>query len=322
MRSVLGRLLHLPLLALGTSLLCFLFLEAAPGNYLTGIQAGTQMSAVSVRAVGEQFDLERPLPVRYGKWLGAVANGTWGTSFQYGRPVSELLWERAGNTLLLTGSALLLTWPVAVAAGVLVAASRSRWVRTIGGLAPALLLSLPDLLVALLLLSLAVRTGLFPTGGMTSIGFEKFTAADKLRDLAAHLLPPAACLALTAFPAVFLHARTAMADALEARFLQAARANGIPRRRLLFRYALPAAANALLSLFGLSLGSLLSSSLVVEVILGWPGLGSLLVDAIQARDAAVVVGATVVSAMAAAGGGLVGDMLLLGADPRIRTEAR
>jgi peptide/nickel transport system permease protein len=122
-------------------------------------------------------------------------------------------------------------------------------------------------------------------------------------------------------PVLVRYVRASVADALEAPFVRAARAHGIPERRVLYRHALPAAANPLVSLFGLSLAGLLSMSLLVEVVLSWPGLGPLLLEAILARDFYLVLGLVLASALLLVGGNLLADVLLLATDPRIRAGA-
>ena len=120
-------------------------------------------------------------------------------------------------------------------------------------------------------------------------------------------------------PALVRHIRASVAEAMDAPFALAARAQGIPRRRWLFRHILPAALNPLVTLFGLSLGTLLSASLLVEVLVGWPGLGPLFLEAIMARDLALVLGVVMSSAVILIAGNLIADLLLYRADPRIRT---
>ncbi len=126
-------------------------------------------------------------------------------------------------------------------------------------------------------------------------------------------------LTLGLLPVLIRHVRAAVAEAMGAPFAMAARAHGIAGRRLLVRHILPAALNPLISLFGFSLGTLLSASLLVEVIVGWPGLGPLFLDAIFARDYALVLGVVLVSTTFLIAGNLVADLLLYRADPRIRT---
>ena len=121
-------------------------------------------------------------------------------------------------------------------------------------------------------------------------------------------------------PALIRHIRAAMIEALESPFVRAARGHGVPRVRILFRYALPVAANPLISLAGLSVATLLSASLLVEMILSWPGLGALMVEAILARDVYVVIGVVMLSSMFLIAGNLFADLLLFASDPRIRVE--
>jgi peptide/nickel transport system permease protein len=121
-------------------------------------------------------------------------------------------------------------------------------------------------------------------------------------------------------PILARHVRSEMADCLDSPFALAARAQGIPRRRLLFHHILPVALNPLISLFGFSLGTLLSASLLVEILVGWPGLGPLFLEAIMARDFALVLGVVMSSAALLIAGNLVADLLLYRADPRIRAS--
>jgi peptide/nickel transport system permease protein len=187
--------------------------------------------------------------------------------------------------------------------------------------ATAVLLVIPDLVLALGLLILAVRSGWFPTGGMASVGFESFSPLQQVRDIASHLGLPVIALVVSALPILVRHVRAAVADVLEAPFLRAAASHGIPRKTLLYRYALRAAANPLISLFGFSVGALLSGSLLVEVVMSWPGLGPLLLEAILARDLYVVIGGVLFSTMFLVLGNFLADLLVYWADPRIRTSA-
>jgi peptide/nickel transport system permease protein len=169
-------------------------------------------------------------------------------------------------------------------------------------------------------LLLAVRSGLLPAGGMTSLQFREMSTWAESKDLAVHILLPAVCLIAGLLPVLLSHVRAAMADALESPFIAAARGYGIPHRRLLFRHALPAAANSLISLLGLSIGTLLSSSLVIEAIFGWPGLGQLFLEAILARDFYIVIGAGMLATIFLIAGNLLADALLYTCDPRIRAQ--
>jgi peptide/nickel transport system permease protein len=321
MRYLLRRTFHAVFLLFGVSLLTFLFSSLTPGNYFDEMRLNPQIAPETVAALRAQYQLDRPLPVRYVHWLNAVAHGELGFSFAYNSPVGPLLWVRARNTLLLTVTATLLAWMLALPLGVWSASRLGRAPDRVLSGATATLLVIPDLVLALGLLIFAVRTGWFPTGGLVSVGFESFSPLHKLRDLALHMTLPVITLVLSALPTLVRHVRASVAEVLEAPFLKAALGHGLPHRKLLYSYALRAAANPLISLFGFSIGTLLSGSLLIEVVMSWPGLGPLLLEAILARDLYVVVGAVLLSMLFLVAGNLVADALLYWADPRIRTTA-
>jgi peptide/nickel transport system permease protein len=320
MRYILRRILQTALLLFGASVLTFLFSALAPGNYFDEMRLNPQISSQTITSLRAQYQLDRPLPLRYAHWLNSALHGEMGFSFAYNTPVAPLLWARARNTLLLTLTATLIAWALALPLGIWSAASLGRWPDHVLSIATGSLLILPELVLALGLLILAVRTGWLPTGGLVSTGFESFTAANKFRDLLAHMALPVAALVLSSLPTLLRHVRAAVAEVLQAPFLRAAEGHGISQRKLLFGYALRAAANPLISLFGFSLGTLLSGSLIVEVVMSWPGLGPLLLEAVLARDVYVVIGGVLLSTLFLVAGNFLADLLLYLADPRIRTE--
>jgi peptide/nickel transport system permease protein len=320
MRYLLGRLGHAFFLLVGVSILAFLFTALAPGNYFDEMRLNPQIAPETVAALRTQYGLDRPLPLRYASWLNSLIHGEMGFSFAYNSPIAPLLVVRARNTLLLTIMATLLAWTIALPLGVWSAEHRGRLPDRLLSWGTAALLVIPDLALALGLLVLAVRSGWFPTGGMASVDFETLSPLSKVRDLTLHMILPVTALVLSALPLLVRHVRAAVGDVLNAPFLLAAVGHGIQRRTLLYRYALPAAANPLISLFGFSIGALLSGSLLIEVVMSWPGLGPLLLEAILARDLYLVVGGILFSTLFLVGGNLLADLLLYWADPRIRTE--
>jgi peptide/nickel transport system permease protein len=321
MRYFLRRLMQAAFLLIGVSILTFLFSTLAPGNYFDEMRLNPQISSQTVAALRAQYQLDRPLPVRYERWVNSLLHGQMGFSFAYNCSVAPLLWVRARNTLLLAVIATLITWALALPLGIWSAATLGRLPDRTLSWATAALLVIPDLALALGLLILAVRSGWFPTGGMVSVGFESLSPFQKFRDLTLHLELPVLALVLSTLPFLLRHVRAAVAEVLEAPFLRAAASHGIARRTLLYRYALRAAANPLISLFGFSVGALLSGSLLVEVVMSWPGLGPLLLEAILARDLYVVIGGVLCSTIFLLTGNFLADVLIYWADPRIRTRA-
>jgi peptide/nickel transport system permease protein len=318
MRYLLRRGAHTLWLLLAVSLLSFLLLELAPGDFATDMRLNPQISPASVQALRDHYGLDDPLPERYGRWLRSIVRGDFGFSCAYNIPAGSLLWPRAWNTLLLTVPATLLAWALAVPLGIRAAARRGGWIDRLSSGASSLLLAVPDLLVPLLLLAFAVRTGWFPTGGMLSSDSGATGSASYMRDVLRHALLPLCALTAAILPIVFRHVRSTMLEALDAPPVRAARGHGIPSRAILVRWALPLAANPLVSLLGLSIATLLSASLLVEVIMSWPGLGPLLLEAILARDVHLVIGAVVFSTGFLVAGNLIADGLLVLTDPRIR----
>jgi len=314
------RLVHAALLLVGVSILTFIFLQLAPGNFFDEMRLNPQISRQTIQQLYRQYGMDRPLPVRYLYWLKSAAKGEWGISFAYNIPVAPLIWARARNTLLLTGSAAVLSWAIALLWGAFSADRRHGLVDHAGTAITSVLLVTPDLLLALTFLWIAVRTRWFHAGGMLSPASADLTGASHLKDLILHLIGPVVVLVLGSLPVLLRHVRAAMLDALDSPFIKAVRAHGISRNRILFRHALPAASAPLVSLFGLSLGSLLSASLLIEVIMNWPGLGPLLLEAILSRDLYVVIGAVMFSALLLVAGTFVSDVLLFATDPRIRME--
>jgi peptide/nickel transport system permease protein len=155
---------------------------------------------------------------------------------------------------------------------------------------------------------------------MVSLDFPQMSTWAKCRDVAGHLFLPSLCLTAGSLPLLLSHVRTAIAEVLHSPFITAARGFGIPLPRLLLHHALRAAANPLISLFGFSIGILLSSSLLIEVIFGWPGLGQLILEAILQRDFYLVVDAAMLATIFLIAGNLLADILLYASDPRIRAE--
>jgi len=317
----LHRLRHAVFLILGVSLLAFLFTTLTPGNYFDEMRLNPQIAPETVAALRTQYELDRPMPIRYVHWVLSVLHGNLGFSFAYNGPVAPLLIVRARNTLLLTVTAMLLAWGIALPLGIWSADHLERLPDRVVSWGTAALLVIPDLSLALGLLVLAVKSGKFPTGGMVSLNFESLSFLGKAYDLLSHMALPVVALVLSVLPMLVRHVRAAMAEVLDAPFLLAAQGHGIPGRTLLYRYALPAAANPLISLFGFSIGTLLSGSLVVEVVMSWPGLGPFLLEAILARDLYVVIGGVLLSTLFLVAGNFLADLFLYWADPRIRPES-
>lgn len=309
------------LVLVAVSAVSFALIEIAPGEFFDELRTNPRIAPETVEALRAQYGFTEPPLTRYVRWVESLAHGQLGFSLAYQTDVSGLLGVRALNTLLLTIPALLAAWGIAIAAGLWCAAHERGVVDRFCAVTTSALLTVPEPVVALLCLVAALQTGWFPIGGMSvGVGASGFLAS--LRDVAAHAVLPVGALTVAIVPVLFRHVRASLADVLGAPALRAARGHGIPPARLLWRYALPMAANPLVSLAGLSAGMLLTGSLLIEIVMGWPGLGPLLLDAILARDRYVVMGAAMLSAALLVTGNCVADLALAAIDPRIRRGDR
>ena len=299
-RFLLRRLVHTIGLLAAVSILTFLLLDLAPGDFFAEARINPQLSRATLDSLREQYGLNRNLGQKYLYWLESSARGDFGFSFAYNLPVSKLLWPRARRTLQLTLPALALSWLIALPLGVWSAARSGRSADRLVSGAIALLIATPDLALACLALFVAVRAGRLHSD---------------------EIWLPLGVLVLGAVPMLVRHVRAALLEAGSQPYARAARANGIAGIQYWWRWLLPAAANPLTSLFGLSVAGLISSSLVVEVVMGWPGLGPLLLESIASRDFYLVIAPVLLSAAFLSLGTLLADVLLYALDPRIRTGA-
>lgn len=302
-------------LMVGVSVLSFTLSSLVPGNYFDEMRLNPQISLQTLAQLRSDYGIDESLPHRYLHWFKNAVTGDFGFSFAYNTPVSSLVWQRLSNTMLLAGIATALVWIVAVPIGIL--SARFGWANRINSLASAVFLSVPELAVILVLLALFVRMGTMPLGGIAEWSGSA-EGWSRIRAAGLHLLIPVLALVIVGLPIVLQHTSTAMKEVLEAPFIQAARGHGVSSTRLVLRHALPAAANPLISLFGLSLAGLVGTSLLAEVVTGWPGLGPLFVQSIFARDFYVVIAVVMLASLFLILGNLISDLLLLAADPRIR----
>jgi peptide/nickel transport system permease protein len=320
MRYLVRRVLHSLFLLLGVSFLTFALVDLAPGEFFDELRLNPRISAATIAALRSQYGIGQSFPVKYFRWLRSTAKGDVGFSLAYNSPAAPIVRVHAENTLLLTGTATLFAWLVALPFGLWSAARPGKVADVLARGMISTLLATPDVILALLLLWFAVRSRSFPVGGVSALDFSQLDFWSKGKDLARHLFLPSLCLMAGFLPLLLSHVRASVIEVLASPFIASARAHGIPFRRLLLRHALPAAANPLISLLGFSFGLLLSSSIVVEGIFGWPGLGQLLIEAILQRDFFVVVDATVLATLFLIFGNLMADILLYAADPRIRAN--
>jgi peptide/nickel transport system permease protein len=320
-RYLLRRLLHSLLLIVGLLTVVFFLVHLVPGDP-ADLVAEQQLGGAGRDLVRARLGLDRPLWQQYLGWLGGVVQGDLGTSLRQQRPVAEILAEAVPNTLLLTGCALVVEVLAGVLVGVLVAwqpGRRRTRALNLGGL---VLYSLPSFwlgLVAIMLLSRGL--GWLPVGGMQSPDAPFLAPPARVLDTARHLVLPVLVLGLGNFAVTARHVRAAAARTLAGDWILAARARGIPERRILWRHTVRGAALPLLTLLGLSLPGLFGGAVAVEEVFAWPGMGRVAVQALLARDYPVIMAVTAMVAVLVVLGSLLADLACRWADPRLRLDA-
>ncbi len=312
------RLVHGLLLLLLLSLLSFGLAELAPGDIISQLELDPSISSQTIDHLRDRYALDRSWLQRYGSWWRSLLAGDLGYSLAYHLPVRQLVLPRLWNTLVLTLSATLVAWGLALLLGGLAAWYRGGWIDRLVLTGNGVLLATPDLLLAILALWLAARSGWFPLADLASLDAASWPLWQRLSDRLWHLILPACTLALGILPTLLAHVRRALVDASSAPFVEAARGHGVGEWRIFRRYVLRSAANPLVNLLGFSCATLMSGSLIVEWILGWPGLGPLLLDAVLARDTHLVIAGALLAACFLVFGNLLADLLLWHLDPRLR----
>jgi peptide/nickel transport system permease protein len=326
-RHLLKRLLQMVPTFFGITLMTFFAAQLAPGDPLqldpeTVNAAAAQQAS---QAFKQRHGLDQPLAVQYARWVGKVVTLDFGRSLHDHRPVAQMLAEALPRTLLITTLALLLAFGLAIPLGVQGALKEGTvGARVISGGLFAIY-AMPSFWVAvlaLLLFSSPRFLGWLPFQGLTSDAFGSESAGAKVIDLLSHLVLPVACLAYPTLSVVSVQVRSAMRTALGQDFVRAARARGIPERRVVYGHALRNSLLPLTTLLGLTLPGLVGGSVVVERVFGIPGMGLLAFDAIANRDYPVVMGVATLTALVTMLSVLLADVLYMVADPRVRVEAQ
>jgi len=318
---ILKRLLQVIPLLIGISALTFALLQMAPGDYLNTMGENPGISSETIDAMRTNFGLDRPWYVQYGLYLRNVfLRFDFGVSFSRHQPVFTVLREGMLNTLLLAVAAAVVTWGLAIPLGVWAAVRQYSWIDKLLSLVAFVWLSIPEVLSGLVFMFVAANTGWFPVGGMRSIDWDSLDTIGKALDLGHHLVLPALVVGLIPLASRMRQMRGNLLDVLRLDYVITARAKGLDERTVIFKHAVRNALNPLITLFGFTIGALLSGALVAEIIFSWPGLGRITFEAIRSQDQYLVLGAVLMASSMLILGNLIADLLLAVADPRISYE--
>ncbi|MBC7706939.1 MAG: ABC transporter permease [Rhodoferax sp.] len=324
---IVKRLLWMLPFLVAISFLSFVLIQLPPGDYVTTYIATLaasnevidQNTAIDLR---NRFGLDQPMVVQYWKWISNIVfHGDFGLSFEWQQPVGDLIWERMALTLLLTFSALLVTWGVALPVGVFSAVKKYSMGDYVVTLLSFLGLAVPSFLLALVLMYVAAVEFGQNVGGLFSE--EYLTAAwsiDKVIDLMQHLWIPVVILAVSGTASLIRVMRANMLDELHKPYVTTARAKGLSEFTLLVKYPMRLALNPFISTIAWLLPNLISGSIIVAIVLSLPTAGPLLLQSLMSQDMYLAGAFILLICALTVFGSLISDILLALVDPRIRLE--
>ncbi len=322
-RYIARRLILLGPLLIGITFVSWAAIQLAPGSgdyFQSLVLQYPQISPQTIAALRARFGMDQPPWIQYLRWLWSIAHLDFGLSFAYQVPVTWLIGSRALNTLLLSITSLVAAWAIAIPLGIYSAVHQYSVADGVANVSAFIAISVPSFFSALLLLYAAFWTHLLPLQGLTSVNYDSLSWGGKVLDVGWHLILPTVALGVFSVGGLMRYMRNNLLDILRADYLKTARAKGLAERRVILRHAVRNAINPLVTLFGFELGGLLSGAAFVENVLGYPGLGRLILEAVLKKDVFVVMGSLLLGSVLLILGNLTADILLAYVDPRIRYD--
>ena len=302
---VLRRLLQSALILLGISLVTFILLYLIPADPARQI-AGRSATAKTVANIRAQLGLDDPVMIQYFRYLGGLVQGDMGRSYLQRAEVSVLIAGRLPASLLLMVSAIVTELILGLTIGIIAALNRNKLADQTLMVFSFVSISAPQFVIGILLLYFfSIQFQLLPIGGYGTF---------------AHLILPSLTLGLLGAGWYSRMMRSSMIDVLHQDFIRTARAKGIAKRQVITGHVIPNAILPIIAMFGIDIGLFMSGIVVVESVFGWPGIGQLAWQAIQRIDIPVIMGVTIVSAIAIVLGNLLADLIVPWIDPRIKIK--
>ncbi len=318
------RLLLAAITLFAITVVTFIILHLPPVDFVTAYAAqaaasGTAISPAEADAMRQAYGLNQPLYVQYWKWLAMVASGNFGRSFEYGRPVTEVIGDRLWLTVLLSLGAIVITWGLALPIGIYSAVrqySIGDYVFTFLGFIG---LAIPNFLLALIVLYLGSRLFGLSVGGLFSPAQQLAPWSwSKVVDLLQHLPVPVLILSLAGTAQLVRIMRANLLDELRRPYVVTARARGLPEKRVIMKYPVRAALNPFASTIGYLLPFMVSGSVIISVVLSLPTVGPLLLRSLLSQDMLLASTIILLLGVLTVVGTLLSDLLLMWIDPRIR----
>jgi peptide/nickel transport system permease protein len=302
---ILRRLIQSALILLGVSFITFFLLFVLPADPVRQI-AGRSATAATVESIRHELGLDQPFLIQFAHYLGGLFQGDLGRSYLQKSEVSVLIWSRLPATLLLMVAAIFCELVIGLSMGIIAALRRDRFTDQALMMTSFVTVSAPQFVVSLLMLYVfAVKLGWFPIGGYGTF---------------AHLVLPAVTLGILGSGWYSRMMRSSMIDVMRTDYIRTARSKGLSRARVVLGHALPNAILPIIAMIGIDIGVFMGGIVVVESVFGWPGIGQLAWQAIQRIDIPIIMGVTLVSAVAIVLGNLLADLIAPFIDPRIKLK--
>ena len=312
-------LIAIPML-LAMAFLTFMLMQKTAGSYYDMLRLDPTISPETIQRYVELYQLDQPMVVQFFNWVKNLFRFEFGYSFYYNIPVARVIGGRLWNTFILSFSAILVTWLIAIPLGVVAALNRNCWLDRLIQICSYVALSTPSFFLGMLLLFMAGRTGWLPIGGMHSARYEEMMWLERVFDLLKHMVIPVTALSVASIGALQRIMRGNMLEVLGQQYILSARAKGLPEHRVVYVHALRNAINPLITLLGYEFSALLSGAALLEIITSWPGLGSLMLTAVRSKDIYLVMASFMMSGVLFLIGNLIADIMLARLDPRIRYD--
>ncbi len=325
-RYIIQRLLLLPVLILLFSIIVFGLVQAPPGDFLTSYistlaASGSSMDDATVEALKVQFGVDQPFMVQYGRWMDGLLHGDLGRSLEYQRSNSELIGERLLLTIALALFAFVITWIIAIPAGIYSATHPNSLLDYFFTILNYVGVAIPNFMLALVLMWFAFdKLGISITGLFSPEYVQARWSWARVVDLLKHIWVPAIVLGVAGTARLTRVMRANLLDELNKQYVITARAKGLSEWRLVMKYPVRLAFNPLISTIGWYLPQLFSGSLIVATVMNIPNIGPLLLRALQQQDMYLAGSILLIYCLLTIIGTLISDVLLAVADPRIRME--
>ncbi|OPA81148.1 diguanylate cyclase [Paenibacillus selenitireducens] len=316
---IIRRLLQLIPTMIGISIIVFAISALVPGDFITAKNSPT-MTLEKAEQLREIYGLDKPVVQRYFTWIGNMITGNMGDSLQHKQPVTKVVNNYVWNSFVIAFFSLLLSWLIAVFAGVFSAKFQYSLFDKLVTLFIFLCMSLPSFFIGLLfILIFSINMGIFPVGGMTTAGLGA-VGWEHIKDVAYHMFLPTVVLTMLSTGSLTRYFRTGMLEVIRQDYIRTARAKGLKERTVIFKHALRNALLPAITLLGFELPALFSGAIILEKVFIWPGVGQVYLESISVRDYPFMLGFTIFLAVLTLLGNLLSDVLYGVADPRIRLK--